>query len=535
MLRRHRIRRPALAALTTLGVAAGILPAAAAEPAHGGPGSEQARTQAYMDRVAHSPTELRRFMAELPKGGDLHQHLDGAVRAESLIGYAARDHKCIDTTTYTVTPGPQPCPAGQRPAQDALRPGPLHRRVVEAWSMQDFTLPPDGDPQPGHDHFFATFGKFEEATVGHDADMLAEVARTAAREHTGYLETLVTVGTSPLNRLVDRVHPRDPGPGGLAEFYSTLTAAPQFHDVVRQAAAEIDRGYSGYREQLGCDRRPAQEACRVAIRFDYQVLRAQSPRYVFAEQILGSELARQGLGRVVGVNMVQPEDDPIALRDYALHMKMMGYLKSRAPSVRTTLHAGELVKGLSGVRDDDLAFHINEAVGTAHADRIGHGVDLAHEKDPRALAARMRERHVLVEAPLTSNAQILRVNGDRHPLRTYLDAGVPVALATDDPGVSRGDLTEVFQRAVTEQGLTVAQLRTLARASLDHAFVEGPNLWQEQDRYDTFAGPCRADTPAPGRQPGAGCRAFLAASPKARLQWKLETDWRAFESRYARR
>lgn len=535
MLKRQRTRRPVLAALTALGVAAGILPAAAAAPDHGGTGGELARTQAYMDRVAHSPTELRRFMAELPKGADLHQHLDGAVRAESLIGYAARDRKCIDTTTYAVTPGPQPCPAGQRPAQDALRPGPLHRRVVEEWSMQDFTLPPDGDPQPGHDHFFATFGKFEEATTGHDADMLAEVARTAAREHTGYLETLVTVESGPLARLVDRVHPSDPGPSGLAEFHSTLTADPRFQDLVRRAAADIDRGYRGYREQLGCDKRSAPAACRVAIRFDYQVLRAQSPRYVFAEQILGHELARRKLGRVVGVNMVQPEDDPTALRDYTLHMKMMGFLKSRAPSVHTTLHAGELVKGLSGVRDDDLAFHINEAVGTAQADRIGHGVDFAREKDPRALADRMRRRHVLVEAPLTSNAQILRVTGDRHPLRTYLDAGVPVALATDDPGVSRGDLTEVFQRAVTEQGLTVAQLRGLARASLDHAFVEGRNLWQEQDHYDRFAGPCLNDTPAPGRQPGAGCRAFLAASPKAELQWKLETDWRAFESRYAHR
>ncbi|RCH70041.1 adenosine deaminase [Streptomyces sp. SDr-06] len=533
MRKRHGARWAVLAGATALGVTLGVLPAAAATPDPDG--SQQARVQAYLERIAGSPSELGRFLAELPKGADLHHHLAGAVRAESLIGYAARDGKCIDTTTYVVTPGPRTCPAGQRPAEDAVAPGPFRRQVVRAWSMQGFVLPPDGDPQPGHDHFFDTFGKFDEAERGHDADMLAEVTRAAAKEHSSYLETLTTVQAGALNQLVDRVLPKDPGPDDFARFHSVLTADPRFRVLVRQAAADTDRAVRDYRTLLGCDTRTAPEACRVAVRFDYQVLRAQAPRHVFAQQILGFELVHQRLGRFVGVNMVQPEDAPVALRDYTLHMRMVRFLKSRAPEVRISLHSGELVEGLNGVGGRDLTFHINEAVGLAGADRIGHGVDLAHEKDPGALAARMRERHVLVEAPLISNAQILRVSGDRHPLRTYLDAGVPVALATDDPGVSRSDLTAVFQQAVTDQKVTVAHLRTMARASLDHAFVEGRNLWKEQDRYGAYAEPCRNDTPATHRPPSAGCRSFLADSPKAALQWKLEADWRDFDRRYAGR
>ncbi|MBT2507736.1 adenosine deaminase [Streptomyces sp. ISL-98] len=526
MPQRYGAGWPVLAGLAASGMATGVLPAAAATPVgHGHHGREQVQVQAYLDTVTHSPGERTRFMGDLPKGGDLHHHLAGAVRTESLIRYAARDAKCIDTSTFVVTPGPVPCPAGQRPARDAVPAGPFRQRVIQEWSMQDFVLPPNGDPQPGHDHFFATFGKFAEAAAGHDADMLAEVAQTAARERTSYLETLVTVEANSLRRLVDRIHPQDPGPSDLAEFHSTLTASPRFRAIVEQAAADYDRHFRDYRKLLDCDSRPAQEACRVAIRFDYQVGRAQAPRHVFAQQILGVELARRRLGRVVGVNMVQPEDAPIALRDYTLHMKMIDFLKSRAPSVRVSLHAGELVKGLAGVTDDDLTFHITEAV------------DLAHEKDPGVLTARMRRHHVLVEAPLISNAQILRVGGDRHPLRTYLAAGVPVALATDDPGVSRSDLTAVFRRAVTDQGLNVAQLRNLSRASLDHAFIEGRTLWKEQDRYGAFVTPCRNDTPGPGLDgsPGADCRKFLADSPKAELQWKLEADWRAFEDRYTHR
>ncbi|MEU4347851.1 adenosine deaminase [Streptomyces sp. NPDC023838] len=574
MEKRFRRRRrwwsvSALAGTTALGLAVGALPVAAAgsgsgqgsgtpgqisaDPGHvtAGPGDlrvtrgagqsrkepaedEHRLAQRQLEHAVRHPADLARLLRDLPKGGDLHHHLGGAVRAESLIAYAARDRRCVDAATYVVTPGPQPCAAGQRPAQDATRPGPFRRQVVRAWSMRGFVLPPDGDPQPGHDHFFATFGKFAEAEAGHDADMLAEVARDATRERTAYVETLVTVAAEPLQRLVDRVHPADPGASGLAEFHDALTRDSRFRAIVREAAAAYDQSFRDYREILGCDRAPAPRACSVVIRFDYQVGRAQPARHVLAQQILGFELARRRLGRVVGVNMVQPEDAPVALRDYALHMRMIGFLKSRAPSVHVSLHAGELVEGLKGVGRRDLTFHIAQAVDIAGADRIGHGVDLVHERGHQALAARMRGRHVLVEAPLISHAQILRVRGDRHPLHSYLDAGVPLALATDDPGVSRSSLTDVFQLAVAEQRLGIEELRTSARASLDHAFVEGANLWQEQDRYDTFAAPCRNDTPNPDGRPGAACRTFLAASPKAALQWRLETEWRAFERRCAR-
>ncbi|MCT9089027.1 adenosine deaminase [Streptomyces sp. ASQP_92] len=529
-------RWPVLVGATALGVAVGMLPAAAAPTAASyGADPQLAAVEAYLGRVADSPDALRRFLEEMPKGGDLHHHLGGAVRAESLIGYAARDGKCVDTTTYVVTPGPLPCATGQRPARDALTPGPFRRGVIAAWSMRGFVLPPDGDPQPGHDHFFDTFGKFGEAATGHDADMLAEVARDAAKEHTGYLETLITPEVGPLDQLVDRILPNNPSPDDLAAFHATLLADRQFQALVRQAADDTDRSVRDSRKLLGCDTEAAPKACRVAIRFDYQVLRALDPRHVFAQQILGFELVRHHLGRFVGVNMVQPEDAPVALRDYTLHMRMIDFLKSRSPDVRVSLHAGELVEGLKGVRARDLTFHINEAVDVAGADRIGHGVDLAHERDPRALTARMRQRHVLLEAPLISNAEILRVSGDRHPLRTYLDAGVPVALATDDPGVSRSDLTAVFQQAVTDQQLTVAHLRTFVRASLDHAFIEGAGLWKEQDRYDAFAKPCAHDAPEAHRPPSASCRALLKASPKAAVQWQLEREWSEFEGRYARR
>jgi len=150
------------------------------------------------------------------------------------------------------------------------------------------------------------------------------------------------------------------------------------------------------------------------------------------------------------------------LRDYGLHMRMFAFLKSRYPQVPLSLHAGELALGLTPPRD--LRFHIREAVEVAGARRIGHGVDIAYEDGALPLLARMAREHIAVEINLTSNDVILGVKGAQHPLALYRAAGVPVVLATDDAGVSRGDLTQEYVRAVTEQFVRLMEIDPVLHA-----------------------------------------------------------------------
>jgi adenosine deaminase len=190
-----------------------------------------------------------------------------------------------------------------------------------------------------------------------------------------------------------------------------------------------------------------------------------------------------------------------------------------------TLHAGELVNGL--VLPASLQSHIRQAVEIAGAERIGHGVDVVGETNAGQLLTEMARRHVLVEVPLTSNAQILGVFGAAHPFVNYRAAGVPVALATDDPGVERIDLTHEYQLATTRYRLQYRDLKTLSRASLEHAFLPGASLWRSPDHYRP-APACAADRPGE-RHPSRPCRARLRNSTKARTQWKLERAFRSFE------
>jgi len=190
---------------------------------------------------------------------------------------------------------------------------------------------------------------------------------------------------------------------------------------------------------------------------------------VFAQMLAGFEIATED-PRFVGLNLVQPEDDPTALRDFSQQMAMLDFLHAKYPGVQIALHAGELVEGL--VPPEALRFHIRESVRTGHARRIGHGGGVMYEDDPLGLLREMAARRVLVEVALTSNDLILGIKGTRHPLRMFLKYGVPVALVTDDAGVARSSLTLEFRKAVEEHGLDYSTLKRMARNSLDHAFAD---------------------------------------------------------------
>ncbi|MCX4514153.1 adenosine deaminase [Streptomyces sp. NBC_01619] len=501
-----------------------LLPAlpAAARPAHApAPRPEtpaERRVSSYLDSVRDRPEALRAFFRALPKGGDLHHHLSGAAPTEFLIRLAGEDGLCVDASMTAVPP---PCGPGARPASDAAVDAAFHRAILRAWSMQDF---PPG--QPGHDHFFATFGKFGAVTEPNRGKLLAEVAAGAVAQNQLYLESMVTPAVAGAERLADEVgYDED-----LGALHRKLLAGSRMDRLVAEARQEADAADAQFRTAAHCGTARPDPGCSLPVRWISHVYRASSPERVFTQIVLGMRLAERDR-RFVAVNLVQPEDWEVPLRDYRLHMRMLDHLHRAYPRARLTLHAGELAPGL--VKPEDLTFHIREAVRTGHAERIGHGVDLRHEDDWQELARLMARRRIAVEVPLTSNAQILGVSGDAHPFRTYRRYGVPVVLSTDDPGVSRTDLGTEYQRAATSYGLGYRELKDLARDSLEYAFLPGPGLWRADGDGGRHrpAGPCRRERPG-SQTPRPACARLLAGSPKAALQWRLEAAFARFERRF---
>jgi len=477
--------------------------------------SAEAETARYFESIRNNPNLLLVFLREMPKGGDLHNHLLGAVYAESFIQWAAANGLCVDRKTLFISLPPCGGEKGTLPASKALSDPVLYREMIDAYSMRNWQL----SGESGHDHFFDTFDKFIVASFGNTGKMLAETASRAASQREVYQELMHAAAFPDVIALANRTGWDD----DLARQRDKLLANGMAK-VVAAARKEMDEAEAVRNQLLRCATAQPDPGCTIAQRYQYMVLRGQPKEIVFAQMVLGFEAASVD-SRFVALNLVQPEDWYVPTRDFSLHMRMLQYLHSVYPKVHISLHAGELAQGL--VPPEELRFHIRDAIEIGHAERIGHGIDVMNEKAPLQLLREMAEGNVMVEICLTSNDVILGVSGPQHPLSQYIRAGVPVALATDDEGVSRSDMTHEFLRGAIDQKLSYSQLKKMARTSLEYAFVPGASLWSDGKNF-VMAKECANDVPG---ATSLACQKLLGSSDKARLQWKLEEQFREFEGR----
>jgi adenosine deaminase len=504
---------------------------------HGHKISEQERRTglAFLSTAARGPAALHAFLEQFPKGADLHVHLSGAVYAETFLKDAAEDGLCVDKVALKLAK--PPCAGKQMVAMKELLGNmtpdnqDLYDRLLDAFSMRSFVATPSFS---GHDEFFATFARFSGLNASHVGEWVDEVASRAAAQNEQYLELMET---PPFGHAAQVAH----GIGwipDMAKMRQALLDKGVLDEV--EADREHVRTAEAQRKQLEhCGAGQATAACGVETRYIYQVLRGFAPEQVFAQTLLGFETVKacmnaQSRGDAheagfVGINFVMPEDGYISMRDYELQMKMVEYLHSLYPQVHISLHAGELAPGL--VPPEGLRFHIREAVEMGHAERIGHGVDVMYEDRSGQLLKEMADRHVMVEINLSSNEGILGVEGDAHPFPLYRSAHVPVALSTDDEGVSRIELTHEYTRAALDYHLTYQDMKQLARTGMEHNFLPGDSLWAKPDKYEAANAACKGEELG-GAHPSDGCRRFLDGSEKAAAQWEQERRFREFESRY---
>jgi adenosine deaminase/aminodeoxyfutalosine deaminase len=124
------------------------------------------------------------------------------------------------------------------------------------------------------------------------------------------------------------------------------------------------------------------------------------------------------------------------------------YRFARSRGLRLTAHAGET--------DGPASIWAALAIG---AERIGHGIRAV--EDP-VLLRHLRDHQIPLEVCLMSNVCTGVVQSMKsHPVRRLYEAGVPLTLSTDDPGVFRCTLGGEFA-AARQLGLNDQDLRRIA-------------------------------------------------------------------------
>lgn len=445
----------------------------------------------YFEQIRKNEAELTAFISQMPKGGDLHNHYSGAIYGETYLKRVIDADYCINPKTLEIV---LPIASGACPTasfvkfsslQSGMKPdafNSLKGNLLRLWSTKDHAQLHNDSRE---DHFFATFGNFSIASGMDYGKGLLELKERAKAENLSYIETMFN--SIKLQNTGNKLSLTD-NPDTVKYYNDKLIALGQQQDslkvkqllqylyyristslpVTKTAAA-----YNHFLDSVHNNFRIDDEL--FTMRYQTFITRINDPLPTFMNLLTAFEAVKTSSSHLlVGVNIVAPEDNPVSMRDYWLHMQMFACCDAiYHHSVKYSMHAGELAEGY--VEPENLTWHINAAVRIAGAHRIGHGVDIPYEKDNYALLNEMskREKNIPVEINLSSNEFILGIKNDQHPILLYKHFGVPIVISTDDPGVSRSSLTEQYVLlAKRYKEIRYPEIKEYVYNSIRYSFME---------------------------------------------------------------
>jgi len=338
------------------------------------------------------------------------------------------------------------------------------------WSIRNFD--PSKSASAPDEYFFGTFGLFSAITGSHMVDLLKELKNRASLEKVQYLEIMASSPNVDTTKITNYTRTKawlskaiiNKSPlltDTLSALFKQWEHSTYFKNQISAYTSKID----SFDTHSNLEGNPYAPICL----YQAYASRNSDPLTVYAQLYLSFK-ACAAKKKVVGVNIVSAENSENSMLYYYGHMKMFDFLKKAIGNdIKTSLHAGELTLGL--VKPEDLGYHIREAVYTAKANRIGHGVDIAFENGSVSLINEMKARNIPVEINLVSNEFILGVKDENHPFPLYLKAGVPLVISTDDPGILRTNLADQYTLLELRYHVGYYEIKKLVRNSIAYSFA----------------------------------------------------------------
>ena len=136
--------------------------------------------------------------------------------------------------------------------------------------------------------------------------------------------------------------------------------------------------------------------------------------------------------------------------------------RAKKAGLHITVHSGE-------TPDKEAGQWIKDSIQILGAERIGHGIQAINHKDVMQL---LIEKDIPLEVCPYSNYLTQAFSSyEAHPLKKLYDAGVPVTLNSDDPGMFASLLTDDYHIAQEYQGFGIKEFTRCNEIAFNKSFI----------------------------------------------------------------
>ncbi len=384
-------------------------------------------------------TLTREFIRAIPKT-DLHLHLDGSLRPETLLELAAEGNVALPANTVE---------------------GLMQKVFKEKY--KDL-----GEYLQGFAYTVAVMqseANLERVAYELAEDNIEEGVRYIEVRFAPQLHQSQDMDVIRVLQAVNRGLERKKKEFNNSSAVTSGGDVPFDYGLIVCAMRMFDYGFSEYFDTLLNVHKHSEKKWIFSLASQELVKASVNARNKYKIPIVGFDLAGQEKG--------YPASDHRA----AYHLAHRNFLKK-------TVHAGEAYGPES----------IFQAITELYADRIGHGLHLFHSymiqdrdiRDKEAytkyLAEFIAHRRITIEVCLTSN---LQTNPEfkeliQHPFKQMREAKLSVTLCTDNRTVSRTTVTDELIKAIDTFDISPKELRDFVIYGFKRSFFPGTYLEKRQ-------------------------------------------------------
>jgi len=468
------------------------------------------------DSIRYNTPKLIAFLYNFPKGADLHNHASGAAYVENFLKLAAKKGYYYDKNKLKIVKSPDAVDGNYISVKELINNDKELKKYLDIVSMRGWHK----NTMSGSEHFFRTFQHLGFGEL--ENEVLATIIARNYDQKIEYIEFMYSIPVAEYIEGLKTILPENKFKIADIAGYKTIInkffTGNNFDDAVKKAMGAREKAintilHEKYKINSEINKPD------IIVKYIPQLTRLASTNYEFFINAVIYMKASQVDENIVASNMVQEEAGLNSLINFKNQMEILDSLWKLLGKPQMALHAGELVLRESPV--EPMRNRISQSIIKGHATRIGHGVAIGWEKNVAKTLAMMKDKGIAVEICLSSNDVILDVSGKDHPLAMYMEAGVPITLATDDEGISRSNLTMEYVRAAQEHNLSYAQLKEISKNGLKYSFLGGKGIygkdWKVNKKYKKYL---------KGKLPNIDKK----INPKQYLQIRHERNLKNFEN-----